>query len=259
MNRSGSRSDYNGTSLARSVASYNWGVFYDWIHMSNIKEHLTGVNAKYLCSIIVSSDCQNSRFIRLHKFTTINWRATMWVSTFPVKGPDQAKCSNVPQLQRLVWGLTSRDNLMSFWVYVNGISTYERTVNSSLKPFTSSQIPYVQIAIPASRVHNIWVLKVKFRAKQLILVANIVSLLIRRYFLQCLIIKHLNVRHLASAYELWSLVRWVIQAVIRVVLTGHQCFELACILWLPWEHTAIWADRLESLVGLDVHVAWSPA
>jgi hypothetical protein len=90
-------------------------------------------------------------------------------------------------------------------------------------------------------------------------VANIVSLLIRRYFLQCLIIKHLNVRHLASAYELWSLIRWVVQAVIRVVLTGHQCFELACILWLPWEHTAIWADRLESLVGLDVHVAWPPA
>jgi hypothetical protein len=131
----------------------------------------------------------------------------VWVLTFPVKGPYQAKCSNVPQLKRLVWGLTSSENLMSFWVYVNGISTNERTVNSPLKTLTSSQIPNVQVAVPASRVYNIWVLKVEFSAKQLILVANVITLLIGRYFLQCLIIKHFNVWHLSCTYEFRPLVR----------------------------------------------------
>ena len=143
MNRSGGRSNYHGTPLTGCVTSHNWRVIYNWVHISNIEEHFTSVNAKYLCGILVCSHSQDRRFIRFHKFTAINWRATVRVSAFPVKSSDQAKCSYVPQLERLVWGLTSSENLMSFWVYVNSISTDERTVDSPLKSFTCSQIPYV--------------------------------------------------------------------------------------------------------------------
>lgn len=143
MNRSRGRSNYNGTALAGCVTCDNWWVIYDWVHVSDIKEHFASVNAKYLRGMLVCSHCQDGRFIGLHKFTTINWGTTVGVSAFPVKGSNQAKCPNVPELQWLVRSLTSRQNLMCFWVYVNGISANEWTIDSSLQSLASSQIPYV--------------------------------------------------------------------------------------------------------------------
>ena len=77
---------------------------------------------------------------------------------------------------------------MIFGVLINGIATNQGPIDGPCQTATHSDIPDVEVSVPASRVDDIWVFLIELGTENLVNVPSLVPRLKERYPFESLII-----------------------------------------------------------------------
>jgi hypothetical protein len=141
-----------------------------------------------------------------------------------------------------------------FAVDIQGISSYEGSVDVTAGFRSLSDVPNADFPVPSTWIYDLWVSLIELCSEIFILVASmfvasgLVSSFVSNDILHSLSFVYLKHREKASADELW-IILWVIYAVIVVIRVAHMnSFKSPTISW-PVDDSSIRSASIKALIG----------